>query len=148
MALDKGLSARLVIVGNADNFRTADSSISEEISKMPANTVEFTGRISDSELKHYYQKANLLIQPSLYEGFGMPPMEALKLGTNCIISDIPVFKEIYENLPVIFFKTQDSSDLANKIIENFNKQKPEFDNTLYSFEKTYNIINSSFQGNK
>ncbi len=50
------------------------------------------------------QNADALIQPSLYEGFGIPPLEAMTLGTQAIISDIPVFKEIYHDFPVRFFK--------------------------------------------
>lgn len=139
MCLDKGFTGKLLIVGNADNFRTNDDTISNEISNLK-DFVEFTGRISDKELKETYCKAKLLIQPSLYEGFGMPPLEAISLGTNALISDIPVFKEIYKDLPVIFFEKENSSDLANKILESYNLDSPEIKNNPYSFERTYNII--------
>jgi len=58
-----------------------------------------------------------LVQPSLYEGFGLPPLEAMVLGTPALISDILVFKEIYNDFPVTFFKTGDAIDLKNKMIE-------------------------------
>ena len=45
----------------------------------------------------------------------MPPLEALYLNSLPIISDIPVFKEIYKNTPAIFFKTNDSADLCRLI---------------------------------
>lgn len=137
--LSSGFNGKLLIVGNADNFRTSDNSISKEIFDLREN-IEFTGRISDSQLKEIYSKAKLLIQPSLYEGFGMPPLEALSLGTNTIISDIPVFKEIYENLPVVYFKKEDSDDLADKILKNYNRNSPIIEQNPYSFERTYNII--------
>ena len=72
----------------------------------------------------------------------MPPLEALNLDTNVILSDIPVFKEIYSSFPVTFFKCQDSKDLANKIIEgwdSFGKNTIKVPD-IYSFEKTFTII--------
>ena len=98
-AKKQGFSAQLKIVGNSENFRTADESIFQKIQTAPENSIVFTGRISDEELKILYRTTKCLIQPSFYEGFGMPPMEAMSLGTNAIISDIPVFKEIYEKFP-------------------------------------------------
>lgn len=135
----KNFNTKLMIVGNADNFRTSDNSVSKEIETLKENVI-FTGRITDEELKVIYSNAKLLIQPSLYEGFGMPPLEAISLGTNAIISDIPVFKEIYANLPVIYFKTEDSEDLAKKIMENIDLPSPKIIENPYSFERTYNII--------
>lgn len=140
--LENNFPGKLVIVGNANNFRTSDNSISNELNSLPKNSVIYTGRISDTELKIKYAEAKLLIQPSLYEGFGMPPMEALTLGTNVVISDIPVFKEIYKNLPVTYFETENADDLACKIESSYNKPVPKFNN-FYSFEKTFDIINKT-----
>lgn len=139
ICLDKGFSGKLLIVGNADNFRTNDDTISNEIANLK-DYVEFTGRISDKQLKEAYYKAKLLIQPSLYEGFGMPPLEAISLGTNAVISDIPVFKEIYENLPVTFFEKENFNDLADKILNTYNMNSPAIQECPYSFERTYKII--------
>lgn len=138
-------TAKLVIVGNADNFRTGDNTIWNEIGQLPESSVQFTGRISDSELKEIYSKAKVLVQPSLYEGFGMPPLEALNLDTDVVLSDIPVFKEIYKDFPVTYFKCEDSNDLSEKLINNWNSfgkssiTVPQ----IYSFEKTYKIIFNS-----
>lgn len=141
--LENNFPGKLLIVGNANNFRTSDDSISNELNSLPKDSVIYTGRISDTELKIKYAEAKLLIQPSLYEGFGMPPMEALTLGTNVIISDIPVFKEIYKNLPVTYFETENADDLVCKIKSKYNQSVPKFNN-FYSFEKTYNIIYKTF----
>lgn len=139
-ARNNGLNAKLVIVGNAENFRTGDKTISEKIKSLPEEYVDFTGKISDEELKTLYRKCRLLVQPSLYEGFGLPPLEALQAGTNVVLSDIPVFKEIYRNYPVTFFETENSDDLAQKIKETFSKDSPENIPELYTFERTYSII--------
>ena len=59
--------------------------------------VEFIGYISDEEMKAYMKNAKALLFPSLYEGFGIPPLEALALGTPVIASNISVLHEIYAN---------------------------------------------------
>lgn len=143
ICLSKGFKGKLKIVGNADNFRTKDTTIASRIQELDEH-VEFTGRISDEELKMFYAQAKLLVQPSLYEGFGMPPMEALSLGTNVVISDIPVFKEIYKDLPVTYFEVENADDLADKIKSAYNQNVPDFSNP-YSFEKTFNIINDMLE---
>lgn len=108
----KDTSIELYLVGEKDKFRTKDDSLTKYMSNP---NIHFTGRISDDELFSYISQAKFLIQPSLYEGFGIPPLEALYLGTKPIISDIEVFKEIYHNLDVVFFESENSIDLLNKI---------------------------------
>jgi glycosyltransferase involved in cell wall biosynthesis len=86
------------------------------------------------------------VQPSLYEGFGLPPLEAMTCGTQALISDIPVFKEIYGGFPVTFFSAGDSEDLSCKLLE-LLRDKPPLRITLaenlvnkYTFQKTASII--------
>lgn len=135
---EKGFKNKLIIVGNSENFRTQDDSIKDAFDKIP--NIEFTGKISDNQLKHLYCTSKLLIQPSLYEGFGMPPMEALFCKTNVVISDIPVFKEVYKNFPVTFFECSNAADLAQKIEITIVKDNPTNLPDIYSFEKTSKII--------
>lgn len=143
--LSKGIDTKLMIVGNSENFRTGDSNIWQQIASCPKDSVVFTGRITDSELKEIYAKAKVLVQPSLYEGFGMPPLEALNLDTDVVLSDIPVFKEIYKDFPVTFFKCQDSADLAQKLLDNWDNfgQHTISVPDKYSFEKTFEIIKAN-----
>ncbi|MBP3710659.1 MAG: glycosyltransferase family 4 protein [Treponema sp.] len=144
-AQQRGLIAKLVIVGSADNFRTSDTTIMQEIDALPRDSVHFTGHISDDELRDLYAQSRLLVQPSLYEGFGLPPLEAMSLGTRALISDIPVFKEIYGSFPVTFFASGNDDDLASKMIACMNDTMPlpEIDN-VYSFERTSSIIFAAF----
>lgn len=60
--------------------------------------------------------ARALVSPSHYEGFGIPPLEAMYLGTPAIVSDIPTHREIYQGTPAIFFHCGDSDDLAEKLM--------------------------------
>jgi len=131
-----GLNAKLVIVGNADNFRTGDPETVKAVHALPPEIVSFTGKISNENLKQLYQEAKILVQPSLYEGFGIPPLEALACGTNVILSDIPVFHEIYAGYPVTYFTAGDSGDLAAKINQVYTASPPSGIPDTYSYKNT------------
>jgi glycosyltransferase involved in cell wall biosynthesis len=53
------------------------------------------GHVTDDELSSLYENATLFVYPSHYEGFGIPPLEAMSLGCPVILSDIPVFREVF-----------------------------------------------------
>lgn len=141
-AQKKGLSLTLTIVGNKDSFRTGDEETLKRLEQKDLK-IEFTGKISDSRLKELYSSSKVLVQPSSYEGFGMPPLEAMTVGTPAIISDIPVFKEIYSNFPVVFFKVNDSEDLCEKLLD-FEKNGKSVDlkelKNLYSYKRSADLI--------
>jgi glycosyltransferase involved in cell wall biosynthesis len=146
MAKNEGLPHTLIIIGSKDNFRTADNSILQRIHSAGSGAVTFTGFISDERLMEYLATAALLIQPSLYEGFGLPPLEAMVLGTHALISDIPVFKEIYTDYPVTFFRAGDANDLKEKMMTlliNKPISSPVLSDQLllkYTFDKTASVI--------
>jgi glycosyltransferase involved in cell wall biosynthesis len=145
-ALDDGLEYKLVIVGSRDNFRSLDMEFFEKLDSLGLKAIEFTGFISDEALGKLLEEASLLVQPSLYEGFCLPPLEAMIAGTQALISDIPVLKEIYHDYPVIWFKSGDSEDLKNKLIELLHNKEPaviKLSRELterYTFKKTSSII--------
>ncbi len=64
----------LVIAGGGDEGVFADAGL------VPPKGVRFIGRISDEELKALYENAIMLAFPSLTEGFGLPPLEAMRCG--------------------------------------------------------------------
>lgn len=59
-----------------------------------AGWLRVTGYVSDDELRQLYEDADLALQASLYEGFGLPLVEAMSVGTPLVCSDIPVFREV------------------------------------------------------
>ncbi len=59
------------------------------------NQVTFWGKVSEQTLQELYRQADVLVQPSLSEGFGFTGIEALSFGTPVAASNIPVFQEIY-----------------------------------------------------
>jgi glycosyltransferase involved in cell wall biosynthesis len=146
LAKNEGLPHKLVVIGAKENFRTTDNAVLQKIESLGSEAVTFTGFISNEQVMECLSTAELLVQPSLYEGFCLPPLEAMVLGTHALISDIPVLKEIYADYPVTFFRSGDSSDLKEKmIVLLFNKKSssPDLSNDLllkYTFQKTASII--------
>lgn len=59
------------------------------------SNVIITGYLSDEELVRYYNRASLFFYPSLFEGFGIPPMEAQICGTPCLVSKTTSLPEVY-----------------------------------------------------
>ena len=87
--------------------------------------------------------ASILVQPSIYEGFGLPPLEALYLGTTCLLSDIEVFEELYSGFQnCYFFKREKPEDLAEKLLSISSKkiQQKEFITSRFNFKRTTQII--------
>jgi glycosyltransferase involved in cell wall biosynthesis len=59
-----------------------------------AENIIFTGYLSDADLCALYSSCAALIYPSVYEGFGLPPLEAMACGAPVIASDIPAIREV------------------------------------------------------
>ena len=78
---------KLVIVGKKENANL----LSEN------KNIIFTGYVEDEELKVLYKNAMLFVFPSIYEGFGIPLIDAQNFGIPVLCSDIPVFREIGDN---------------------------------------------------
>ena len=53
-----------------------------------------TGYLSDAQAAAVVLGASALAYPSLYEGFGLPPLEAMALGVPVVVSDIPTLREV------------------------------------------------------
>ncbi|TGK83813.1 glycosyltransferase family 1 protein [Leptospira montravelensis] len=83
--------------------------------------------VSDSELQHIYKKAGLFAFASKYEGFGIPMVEAIFHGLNCVVSDIPTFREIgKQEVTYLPFQTKEDAKLwAEAIKKHFENPKPQ-----------------------
>lgn len=73
--------------------------------------VILTGRLTDGEVKAMMLACKAFLFPSLYEGFGIPPLEALSVGAKVIVSDIPVFHEIFGDAVRYIDPKSDGDDL-------------------------------------
>ncbi|MCL8249800.1 MULTISPECIES: glycosyltransferase family 1 protein [Aeromicrobium] len=81
----------LVVVGAAEGSSAALPPGSDEA--VNDRRLIFTGFVTDIELKWLYQNARLSVYVSMDEGYGMPPLESLALGTPVVVSDIDVMRE-------------------------------------------------------
>lgn len=106
---------RLVIAGKSgwlnDQFfaDVARSTISERI--------HFTGYVSDEDLRAYYSCCEAFIYPSVYEGFGLPPLEAMACGAPVIAGRIPALCETLGETAARLFAPTDVQALVNAISE-------------------------------
>lgn len=90
-------SVGLVLTGNPLGYHVDDSIQSKSV-----GDIIFTGYVSIDELRVLVGGAELLVFPSLYEGFGIPILEAFAVGTPVLASDIPPFHEVGENAATYF----------------------------------------------
>lgn len=84
------------------------------------SNVKFAGYLSDEEIVYLYKHCEAFLFPSLYEGFGLPPLEALACGCKCVIcNDIPVLREIYKD-NVLFVDFDNVNEINIKECNNLN----------------------------
>jgi glycosyltransferase involved in cell wall biosynthesis len=86
--------------------------IGDEISKLPAlrhavhrhklhKHVRFLGYVPDDQLAVLYRLAAVFVFPSLYEGFGLPPLEAMASGTPVVVSNVSSLPEVVGDAAVL-----------------------------------------------
>lgn len=101
----------LKIIGSLSNSFNQQSKV--EIDKR----IQFLGRVNDQELVKLYQNADFFIFPSLYEGFGIPPLEAQACGCPVVCSNAASLPEIMSDSALFFDpKSVNSIQLALKKI--------------------------------
>jgi glycosyltransferase involved in cell wall biosynthesis len=84
-------NVKLVMVGGQSRvFR--DKRVNDLMAS--AEGIIYRGYVSDEELAYLYRNAKLLIYPSLYEGFGLPPLEAMACGCPVVVSNAASLPEI------------------------------------------------------
>lgn len=79
------------------------------------NRFQFLGYVSEEELENLYAIATVFIYPTLYEGFGYPPIEAMKYGTLVVASNVTSVPEVCGDA-AIYFNPYDCDDIEGKIL--------------------------------
>ena len=103
----------LVIAGAKESDKD-DIDVMVEKLDLKSRVIELI-RPSDETIINLYTFADLFIFPSLFEGFGLPPLEAVSLGCPVILSDIPVLREIFGEAG-LYFNPHNEEDLAKTIL--------------------------------
>lgn len=83
-----------------------------------------TGFIDDKDLPYVYHMADCFIFPSIYEGFGMPPLEAMAVGTTVISSDAASLPEVLGKA-AIYFRLGDKEQLKEKVRKGIRQEENE-----------------------
>lgn len=86
------------------------------------NNVILINSVSEQELVRYYSFAKIFVFPSLYEGFGYPPLEAMQSGTPVVVSNIPCLREICGEA-ALFFDAYSENDMAKTLCYVLNNLK-------------------------
>lgn len=116
----KYIPHKLVLAGQNEGFITGVN-IFETIPAFVKDRIVVTGKISKKSLRTYYQNATCLVFPSVYEGFGLPILEALATSCPVLASDIPIFKEIGKDA-LIYFNPNDAFELSQKMLSLANAE--------------------------
>lgn len=143
----KDLPFKLVVVSSrnvfCDQFQTTVRHLGLE------SRVKLLHHISDGELHTLYRSAFALLQPSLSEGFGLTGIEAMQAGTQVIASDIPIFKEIYQDAALYFSPTSVKSFISTlKSLDTSKDKLKKASQQLikrYTWQKTAKITFDTYQ---
>ncbi|MBT2730137.1 glycosyltransferase family 4 protein [Bacillus sp. ISL-75] len=115
-ALNKldNINCQFVIAGGTQSKIFSNSSIALE------GNIKFVGYVSDEELKALYKHAKAFIFPSIYEGFGLPPIEAMSFGCPVLASTAASIPEICGDAP-LYFDPYNSNSLVKQINRLYNE---------------------------
>ncbi len=105
------LDAQLVLVGKMDHFYARLKEEAGRLGLLEKSDVVFYGYAEEAELAELYRRARAYVFPSLLEGFGLPPLEAMRYGTPVAAAGNSCLPEILGDAAV-YFDPEDSADMA------------------------------------
>ncbi|EOU1829553.1 glycosyltransferase family 4 protein [Clostridium perfringens] len=119
---EKNINYKLVLVGRKGwKYNSIIKKI--KYNKLE-NKIIFTGFVDDIDLPYVYSEAKCFVFPSIYEGFGIPIIEAMSVGVPVIASNTSSIPEVLDKNGLMF-KSDDKEDLKNKLIEFLSLPKEE-----------------------
>jgi len=102
---------KLVLVGKDDYFY---SRLKTQVSAAAYGNILFPGYIPDDDLAEIYRRALAYIFPSLYEGFGLPPLEAMANGCPVVSSDRTSMPEILGKA-ALYFDPRNDDEITRQL---------------------------------
>jgi glycosyltransferase involved in cell wall biosynthesis len=110
----------LVITGS---LRDEGNSLKELCDKLQISSqVVFTGFVEEDMLPLLYNGAELFVYPSFYEGFGLPPLEAMSCGTPVITSNVSSIPEVVGDAGILI-DPYDTSNLMEALVNTLNDEQ-------------------------
>jgi glycosyltransferase involved in cell wall biosynthesis len=113
-SLEDQVPHSLLLVGRKEGFLTGDREVQAMAARF-GNRVHFTGEVPLDPLRQYFAHAEALVFPSLYEGFGMPPLEAMAAGCPLVVSRAASIPEVCGEA-ALYFDPLDPEDMALKML--------------------------------
>lgn len=93
-----GRKFRLVLFGRAAITQERELRFRQECSKLGLDgCIELTGRVSEEELVRLYAQSSAFVFPSLYEGFGLPVLEAMNVGARVVAHNASAMAEVVQD---------------------------------------------------
>jgi len=118
LILENKIKHQLVIVGKKGWSYQEIFNMVERLDSNVRKKVIFTGYVPEEELPLLYNAADLFVYPSLYEGFGIPPLEAMACGVPVIVSNVSSLPEVvgYAGILVDPYNVEELCQAIYKVI--------------------------------
>ena len=110
----------LVIVGKREGFITGDTLVAHLATKL-GSRVRFTGYVDEAVLHQFFSHADAMVFPSLYEGFGLPPLEAMAAGCPVLASNAGPMPEVCGE-SALYCDPHNVNDIAQKLFTILNDE--------------------------
>lgn len=112
---DENFDGQLVITGKEDPLYVEVKSTIQNLGL--EGDIVFTDMVPEVDLPALYSAATVYVFPSLYEGFGLPPLEAMACGTPVAASKAACIPEICGEGNAIFFDPYDPTDISDSVMK-------------------------------
>ena len=122
---EKKIDTNLVLAGRKGWLM---DDLLSNLDKEIVDRIHFTGFVDDNLLPYVYRNAQVFVFPSVYEGFGVPPIEAMSMGIPVISSDAASLPEVLGNA-AYYFENRNLKDLKKQIVTVMNLPEEKIDMT-------------------
>lgn len=117
---------QLVLVGKKNFFYEKTIKEIEKLRNLEIRNIIFTDYVNDNEISALYKNASLYVFPSLYEGFGLPPLEAQQFGVPVVSSSASCLPEILGE-SALYFDPENYQQMAEMIHIGLTNENSRFD---------------------
>lgn len=147
---EDGISIPFHLIGPKESWKT--DALTQTLNSSPIkDNIKILGYLSEEELVEQYTKCKAVVYPSLYEGFGLPVLEALQLDAVVLTSKGTVMEEVAQECAV-YTNPHDANDIADKIktiiSDSFDRdsvlKNKEKVLAMFSWEKTAKAVHDYF----
>ncbi|WP_028992026.1 glycosyltransferase family 4 protein [Thermoanaerobacter thermocopriae] len=133
LALDKNI--KLIIAGGKDEYRNYLKKLAKELNLV--DRVLFINYVPQKDLPYLYSAAKCLVYPSLYEGFGLPPLEAMACGCPVITSNTSSLPEVVGDAGVMVnpYNVEEIGRAIDLVLSNENLRREMIEKGLKQVQK-------------